>query len=97
MWILTVSLLGLELDDFAFQVANCHNHMDSGSYPQVFRVDESQIVHLAGLSKDSPLRGKARLLTAASSRHDAFRQVLPGWKVNTINGRRVKAPFTEKW
>ena len=26
---------------------------------KVFRVDESQIVHLAGLTKDSPLRGKA--------------------------------------
>ncbi|CAJ1371183.1 unnamed protein product [Effrenium voratum] len=41
----------------------------------VFRVDDSQVVHVAGLLKDSPLRGK----------------VLPGWKLITLSGRRLKA------
>lgn len=40
----------------------------------VFRVDESNVVHLAGLMPDSPVRGKA----------------LVGWKLTTINGRRLK-------
>jgi len=56
------------------QLGMSHSFSKYRELGMVFRVDESQIVHLAGLTKDSPLRGK----------------VLPGWKVNTINGRRVK-------
>ncbi|CAK8992032.1 unnamed protein product [Durusdinium trenchii] len=56
------------------QLGMSHSFSKYRELGMVFRVDESQIVHLAGLTKDSPLRGK----------------VVPGWKVNTINGRRLK-------
>eukprot|EP00929_Paragymnodinium_shiwhaense_P059316 TRINITY_DN29706_c0_g1_i1.p1 TRINITY_DN29706_c0_g1~~TRINITY_DN29706_c0_g1_i1.p1 ORF type:complete len:2798 (-),score=431.91 TRINITY_DN29706_c0_g1_i1:203-7405(-) len=56
------------------EVGLSYQYLKTGEMGLCFRVDDRQVVHVAGVHKTSPLYGR----------------VAPGWKLQTVNGHRLK-------